>query len=429
MAAISASVATGNDIVDALTADNVWGTTSLQYFIGDATALGLSADFETSFHDIYKGTPDAVFQFASQMERSYASLNAVSGLDITQTTDANAADMVLVSTTKNPKSAVDGFHNFPDTTEFGADNYRNLGAFNAVDRMTAAAERGGGSYGDIVIIHELGHSVGLLHSHKETGNLPPLPEIGPMDSERYTVMSYNPETPSFKFGHPVGYMALDIATLQALYGEADYATGDSSYVLTYRKTADLDLTEGDTTIGRAYYSIWDSGGEDTVAFSGAAAHAVVINLNEATIDTSATGEAFARVIADIRDTAYFDTLSKSARADMVRADHVAGGSFSFVVGQVGGYSIAKGAEIENATGGLGNDFLIGNALDNTVLGGAGKDTPLGGDGNDTLDGGLGNDILVGGLGADAFVYSGGKDVIRDFNAAEGDTLVGDWPVG
>lgn len=428
MAAVMNVADTGNAIIDALTAQRVWATTSLQYYIGDNTTLALDANFEASYHSFWKGAPDAVFQFSSQMGRSYASLNAVSGLDITQTFDTNEADMVLVSTTKNPKSGIYGFHDFPAWTEFGVGNYRNLGAFNANKPMTADAERGGGSTGDLVIIHELGHSMGMNHSHNNrNGN--PLPAIGAMDSNRYTVMSYNQEANNDHYGNPVGYMALDIAVLQSLYGAADYAMGDSSYALTYRKTADLDLTEGATVIGRAWYSIWDSGGEDAVSFSGAGTHAVVINLNAATIDTSDTGDAFGRVIAAIRATAYFDTLTKSARADMVRADHVAGGSFSYVVGQVGGYSIAQGAEIENATGGLGNDFLIGNALDNMLTGGGGKDTLLGGDGNDTLDGGLGNDILVGGLGADTFVYSGGNDVIKDFNEAEGDTLVGDWPVG
>jgi len=59
---------------------------------------------------------------------------------------------------------------------------------------------------------------------------------------------------------------------------------------------------------------------------------------------------------------------------------------------------------------------------------AGNDTLIGGDGDDRLDGGKGDDILTGGAGADIFVYSGGNDTITDFNASEGDVLVGGWPV-
>nr|NLU59565.1 type I secretion C-terminal target domain-containing protein [Pseudomonas sp. BIGb0427] len=64
----------------------------------------------------------------------------------------------------------------------------------------------------------------------------------------------------------------------------------------------------------------------------------------------------------------------------------------------------------------GNDIL---------LGGTGNDTLLGGEGNDILIGGKGDDILIGGSGADTFVWKAGdtgKDVIKDFKAAEGDRL-------
>ncbi|MGY0833728.1 calcium-binding protein, partial [Azospirillum argentinense] len=47
-----------------------------------------------------------------------------------------------------------------------------------------------------------------------------------------------------------------------------------------------------------------------------------------------------------------------------------------------------------------------------------------GSGNDTLVGGFGDDSLVGGSGADLFVFSngGGNDILRDFNAGQGDLI-------
>ncbi len=91
----------------------------------------------------------------------------------------------------------------------------------------------------------------------------------------------------------------------------------------------------------------------------------------------------------------------------------------------GGFSIAHGAQIENATGGGAGDLLIGNEGGNTLrgfgggdtmLGGAGADTLFGGMGNDWLDGGRGDDILMGGAGSDRFVFSTGYgfDIIADF---------------
>ncbi|WP_146029760.1 Ig-like domain-containing protein, partial [Stutzerimonas stutzeri] len=64
----------------------------------------------------------------------------------------------------------------------------------------------------------------------------------------------------------------------------------------------------------------------------------------------------------------------------------------------------------------GNDILNG---------GAGNDILYGQGGNDILIGGEGNDILYGGTGADTFVWKAGdigNDVIKDFNASEGDRI-------
>jgi hypothetical protein len=44
-------------------------------------------------------------------------------------------------------------------------------------------------------------------------------------------------------------------------------------------------------------------------------------------------------------------------------------------------------------------------------------------GNDILNGSINNDLLVGGSGADTFLLSAGKDIITDFNIAEGDKLI------
>ncbi|WP_226686446.1 cadherin-like domain-containing protein [Stutzerimonas stutzeri] len=61
----------------------------------------------------------------------------------------------------------------------------------------------------------------------------------------------------------------------------------------------------------------------------------------------------------------------------------------------------------------------------TLNGGAGNDILYGQGGNDILIGGAGDDILYGGTGADTFVWQKGDighDVIKDFNASEGDRI-------
>ncbi|MCX7424011.1 MAG: cadherin domain-containing protein [Planctomycetia bacterium] len=66
----------------------------------------------------------------------------------------------------------------------------------------------------------------------------------------------------------------------------------------------------------------------------------------------------------------------------------------------------ESANIEQVTGGAGNDVLIGNAADNRLEGGAG---------NDSLTGGTGSDALLGGAGDDRYLF-------LDAVAAEIDTL-------
>ena len=85
----------------------------------------------------------------------------------------------------------------------------------------------------------------------------------------------------------------------------------------------------------------------------------------------------------------------------------------------GGFTIANGAIVENAIGGNGGDFIVGNGVANQLNGG---------DGNDTLRGGGGIDLLFGEAGADIFDFDAkadapkgiNLDVIGDFSGSGGD---------
>jgi len=102
--------------------------------------------------------------------------------------------------------------------------------------------------------------------------------------------------------------------------------------------------------------------------------------------------------------------------------------------------IARIANIENITSGLGDDIvdltspnysLVGQDI--TVDGGSGNDTLWGSDANETLKGGVGDDelfggagtnTLTGGAGADEFQFTktSTNDTIKDFSLSDGDTL-------
>ena len=71
--------------------------------------------------------------------------------------------------------------------------------------------------------------------------------------------------------------------------------------------------------------------------------------------------------------------------------------------------------------------IKGTGKSEVLNGSAGSDAIDGGAGNDTITGGAGTDYLTGGRGADNFVFGPHSqyDIITDFNAAEGDTIVHD----
>jgi hypothetical protein len=151
-----------------------------------------------------------------------------------------------------------------------------------------------------VILHELGHAHGLAHTHDDGGGSEIM--LGVTDSSSlgiydlnqgvYTVMSYNDGWQT----HPDGTLefsrqtldsgwsgsisAFDIAVLQERYGVHAYNGGNSTY--------DIAAHQND-----AYYTtIWDSGGIDTIAYSGG--RNVHIDLLAATLDYTPPAAASSR---------------------------------------------------------------------------------------------------------------------------------------
>ena len=86
----------------------------------------------------------------------------------------------------------------------------------------------------------------------------------------------------------------------------------------------------------------------------------------------------------------------------------------------------KGSKLDDVIFGTDAREIIRAGLGNDeIYGGHGNDRIHGGGGNDFISGGQGRDRLNGGAGADTFVFDGDfdDDIIRDFNAADGDTFL------
>ena len=89
-------------------------------------------------------------------------------------------------------------------------------------------------------------------------------------------------------------------------------------------------------------------------------------------------------------------------------DKISGGENNdLLFGGAGNDTIKGDNGDDSIDGGSGNDSLDGGSGDDLIFGGSGNDQLIGGTNNDTLDGGSGKDILTGGIGKDVFVFSNG----------------------
>jgi Ca2+-binding RTX toxin-like protein len=310
------------------------------------------------------------------------------------TGDRSAYDFVAQLTTTLP-SGVLGQHTLPTTGDIVGEFSSSISYFTA-----ASNARGGLSY--LTFVHEIGHGIGLLHPHADEPTDGFFPGVNDSTSTGnfglnqgiFTSLTYNDgyadvgRSPSNDWGWQTGPGALDIAAVQFIYGANNStATGANTYSLPSLNQA-----------GTGWTAIWDAGGADTISASGSGLDAI-INLRAATL----------------------------------REEEGGGGFVSRNAGILGGFTIANGAVIENATGGNGDDFITGNSADNTLIGGAGFDTAdyghataalninlaagtATGDGSDTLTsfehviGGAGNDIIQGFAGVS--ITNGSQDIVK-----------------
>ena len=282
--------------------------------------------------------------------------------------------------------------------------------FNAGDvRWTEAGLQQGGFYFP-TLLHEFGHGHGLAHPHDNGGRSSIMRgtddgsviggALGDFDLNQqvHTIMAYNDGWQTSPYGQPrsggvtgtevdhFGWMGtlapLDIAVMQDKYGvNEEWARGNDLYVL---KDANGP--------GTFYSAIWDAAGTDEIRYAGA---------RNASIDL---------------------------RAATLQYEEGGGGRVSFADGVHGGFMIANGVTIENATAGSGNDTLTGNAAGNALSGGGGSDVLRGGAGADTLTAGAGDDKLWGEAGNDLLIANGGADQFR-FEGDFGDDAIQDFADG
>lgn len=292
--------------------------------------------------------------------------------------------------------------------------------FNSADERWNAQMLQPGGFSFVTLIHEFGHGMGLAHPHDTGGGSSVMQGVvtngvpgddggaGAFDLNQgvYTMMSYNdgwerspygqPETTNEGYGWLSSLMALDIAVIQDKYGvNEEWATGNDTYVLkdvnewgVYIDSATGQPAQHNATnqttsrdgyyVGQStsYSSIWDAGGVDQIVYNGS---------KDTTIDL---------------------------RAATLRYEYGGAGRMSYATGIFGGFTIANGVTIENATSGEGNDTLVGNSVNNVLTGNGGNDAFY-------LDAG-GDDTALGGAGNDGFYYGAAMSLLDSVDGGDGD---------
>ncbi len=321
-------------------------------------------------------------------------------------------DVTFVETTTFADAELDFFKN-DDSGSLGTAGSQTSGGHTESsirmnhtisDRWLNGKDQGGQGYETLV--HEIGHALGLGHTHDTSVGSGVL--LGMTGASAFSggalgfndpinsIMAYRDGwaaqgTSEEAYGNRGNFGAWDLQALINLYGVAPPPTAAAD-------TYTLPDTVG---AGTFFETIQDVGGTDEISAGGSTRDAV-IDLREATLDA---------------------------------APLTSGGPVSYLKdgGGVipGGFTISSGTIVENATGGSGDDEITGNAAANMLEGLAGNDTINGGDGVDNLQGDAGNDnlrgegdkdVVSGGDGND--VVNGGDDEDLLFGGAGNDLLFG-----
>ena len=321
------------------------------------SAASGSANWTAAQLENIQSTLDTYSQF---INLSFSKVIDYSGLNPAQVGESSDINLSLINRSNLSFSGLSAI-NSTDFAYTGGelDIVINTSGFGSSDTTLGA-----NTFGGHVLMHEIGHSLGLSHPHSDyvngkailTNDFSATTQMGfsklgfvinsalDMDKEYFTIMSYDDQIPkSGTDTYAQTPMILDVLALQEAYAAGIGTSNTSNDVITI----------GASSAVNSFRTYFDVGGIDTV--------------NLANYSTGA-----------------FINLGTT----IIGAKHLVGVSMSIADRQLmlAGSSPQSlrwfYGEFENAIGSDGNDVITGNSLNNVITGSGGNDVIDGADGID-----------------------------------------------